>query len=58
MSELPALYKIKDFMLGLNTVTVLCVRGSPTLLKKFWWISMYVTDDDIAKLYVTKSLLK
>ena len=45
-------------MLGLNTVTVLCVRGSPTLLKKFWWISMYVTDDDIAKLYVTKSLLK
>ena len=25
----------------------------PTLLEKFWLISLYVTDDAIAKLYVT-----
>ena len=29
-----------------------------TLLEKFWRISLYVTDDAIAKLYVTKSLVK
>ena len=29
-------------------------RGMSTaLLEKFWWISLYVTDDVIAKLYVT-----
>ena len=28
------------------------------LLDKFWWISLYVTDESIAKLYVTKSLVK
>ena len=31
-----------------------------TLLKKFWWIFaiLYVTDDAIAKLFVSKSLIK
>ena len=29
-----------------------------TLLEKFWRISLYVTDDAIAKLYVTYSLVK
>ena len=28
------------------------------LLEKFWRISLYVTDEAIAKLYVTKSLVK
>ena len=29
-----------------------------TLLEKFWRISLYVTDDDIAKLYATYKLSK
>ena len=29
-----------------------------TLLEKFWWISLYVVDDAIAKLHVTQSLVK
>ena len=24
-----------------------------TLIEKFWWISLYVTEDDITKFYVT-----
>ena len=35
--------------------TVYCIY---TLLDKFWRISLYVTDDAIAKLYVTYSLVK
>ena len=29
-----------------------------TLLEKFWRISLYLTDDAIAKLYVTESFVK
>ena len=32
--------------------------GVPALLEKCWQISLYFTDDAIAKLYVTKSLVK
>ena len=41
-------------------ISFLTTRASTvfTLLEKFWRISLYVIDDAIAKLYVTKSLVK
>ena len=50
-------------MYTLYTGTVLYQRNLnkntvPVLLEKFWQMSMYVTDDAIAKLYVTKTLVK
>ena len=45
-----------------NIHTVLCnglwmVYGPNTLLEKFWRIPLYLTDDAIAKLYVTQSFV-
>ena len=47
---------------NIYTYAVVCTLYSTvytlTLLEKFWRISLYVTDDAIAKLYVTLSLVK
>ena len=40
---------LSDIAISYNTIADI----TPTLLKKFGWILLYMTDDAIAKLYVT-----
>ena len=49
---------IVEHVVFFDIVAVLVTWGTPahsqyTLLEKIWWISLFVTDDAIAKLYVT-----
>ena len=50
--------KILRYAIFANICLANLVTYLHTLLEKFWLISLYLTDDAIAKLYVTKSFAK
>ena len=53
VEELSAKGQNKDNFVGKGLLLI-----ADTLLEKFWRISLYLTDDAIAKLYVTESFVK
>ena len=54
---LPAFWLVRQVLLYITAhIPIQCATlWQSTLLEKFWRISLYMTDDAISKLYVTKS---
>ena len=57
---LPAFWLVRQVLLYITAhIPIQCATlWQSTLLEKFWRISLYMTDDAISKLYVTKSSVK